>query len=103
MQANITDKTRYVHLIVTLTRIGYYVHARNRIGGAKVSVLASSAVDRVFNPQLYETKECKIGICCFSAKHRALRREIKDWLARNQDNVSEWGVMSILKAVVSMS
>jgi hypothetical protein len=92
MQANITDKTRYVQRIVTLTRIG-----------AMVSVLASSVVDRVFNPQLYETKECNIGICCFSAKHTTLRRKIKDWLACNQDNVSEWGVMSILKAVVSMS
>ena len=30
----------------------------------------------------------KIGICCFSAKHAALRRKSKDWLARNQDNVT---------------
>ena len=103
MQANITDKTRYVQRIITLTRIGYYVHARNRVGGAMVSVLASGAVDRVFNPQLYETKECMIGICCFSAKHTALRRKIKDWVAHCQDDVSECGVMSILKAVVSMS
>jgi hypothetical protein len=29
--------------------------------------------------------------CCFSAKHATLRRKRKDWLARNQDNVSEWG------------
>jgi hypothetical protein len=32
----------------------------------------------------------KIGFCCFSAKHTSLRRKSKDWLARNQDNVSEW-------------
>jgi hypothetical protein len=37
----------------------------------------------------------KIGICCFSAKHAALRRKNKDWLARNQDNVFEWGDFSI--------
>jgi len=37
----------------------------------------------------------EIGICCFSAKHAALSRKIKEWLARNQDNVSEWGDMSI--------
>jgi len=37
----------------------------------------------------------KIGICCFSAKHAALRRKSKDWLVRNQNNVSEWGDMSI--------
>jgi hypothetical protein len=36
-----------------------------------------------------------IGICCFSAKHAALRRKRKDWLAENQDHVSEWGDMSI--------
>ena len=54
-----------------------------------VSVLTSSAVDRG------QTKDYKIGICCFSAKHVALRRKSKDWLARNQDNVSEWGGMSI--------
>jgi len=33
--------------------------------------------------------------CCFSVKHATLRRKSKDWLARNQDNVSEWGEMSI--------
>jgi hypothetical protein len=36
-----------------------------------------------------------IYICCFSAKHAVLKRKSKDWLARNQDNVSEWGDMSI--------
>ena len=36
-----------------------------------------------------------IGICWFSAKHAALRSKSKDWLARNQDNVSEWCDMSI--------
>jgi hypothetical protein len=40
-------------------------------------------------------KDYIIGICCFSAKHAALRRKSKDWLARNQDNVSGWGDMSI--------
>jgi hypothetical protein len=39
--------------------------------------------------------ELKTGICCFSTKHAALRRKSKDWLARNQDNESEWGDMSI--------
>ena len=44
---------------------------------------------------LGQTKNYKIGICCFSARHAALRRNSKDWLARNQDNVSELGNMSI--------
>ena len=39
----------------------------------------------------------KIGtcICCFSAKHAALRRKSKDGLAQNQPNVSQWGNTSI--------
>jgi hypothetical protein len=60
-----------------------------------VSVLTSSAVDRVFEPWSGRTKYYEIGICCFSAKHTALRRKIKDWLAQNQDNVFEWGDMLI--------
>ena len=60
-----------------------------------VSVLASSAVDRGFDPRSGQTKDFKIGICCFSAKHAALRRKSKDWLARNQNNVIEWSDMSI--------
>jgi hypothetical protein len=59
-----------------------------------VSVLASSAVDRGFEPRSGQTKDCKIGICCVSAKHAALRRKSKDWLARNQNNVSEWSDIS---------
>jgi hypothetical protein len=53
-----------------------------------VSVLASSTVDRGFKSQSGQTKDYKIGICCFYAKHAAERRKNKDWLARNQDNVS---------------
>jgi hypothetical protein len=60
-----------------------------------VSVIASSVVDRRFELRLGQTKNYKIGICYFSAKHAALRRKIKDWLARNQNNVSEWIDMSI--------
>ena len=59
-----------------------------------VSVLALSAVDRGFEPRSVQTKDYKIGMCCFSAKHAALRRESKDWLARNQNNVSEWSDVS---------
>jgi hypothetical protein len=46
-----------------------------------------SAVDRGFEPRSGQTKDYKIGICCFSAKHAALRRKRKDWLARNENNV----------------
>ena len=66
----------------------------NRISGILVSVLASSAVDRGFEPRSSQTWEYKIGICCFSAKHAALRSKSKDWLAQNQNNVSKWSDMS---------
>ena len=59
-----------------------------------VSVLTSSAIDRGLEHRSGQTKDYKMGICCFSAKHAALRRKTKDWLARNQNNFSEWSDMS---------
>jgi hypothetical protein len=60
-----------------------------------VSVLASSAVGRAWSGR---SKGYKISICCFSTMHAELRRKSKDWLAQNQNNVSEWGNMSIDQA-----
>jgi len=51
-------------------------------------MLALSAVDIRFEPRSGQTKNKKIVICCFSAKHAALRSESKGLLALNQDNVS---------------
>jgi hypothetical protein len=59
-----------------------------------VSMLTSSVVDRGFDLWSGQTKDYKIGVCCFSAKHAALRSKSKDWLAWNQNNVSEWSNMS---------
>jgi hypothetical protein len=59
-----------------------------------VSVLVLSAGDRGFEHWSGQTKDYKIGICCFSAKHAAVRRKTKDWSARNQTNVSKWSDMS---------
>jgi hypothetical protein len=70
------------------------INQKNRIGDVMVCVLASSTVDRGFEPQSGQTKDYAIGMCCFSAKHAALRRKSKDWLARNQNNVSEWSDIS---------
>ena len=56
---------------------------RGFIGGVMVNVLASSAVDRGFESRSGQTKTYKIDICCFSAKHTALRIKSKDWLAQN--------------------
>ena len=60
-----------------------------------VNMLVSRAVDRGFKPWSGQMKDHKIGICCFSTKHAALRRKSKDWLARNKNNVSEWSDMPI--------
>ena len=60
-----------------------------------ISLLASSAVYRGFEAQSGQTKEYRIGICCFSVKHAVLRKKSKDWLSRNQKYVLEWNNMSI--------
>jgi hypothetical protein len=57
-------------------------------------MLASNAVGHGFKPRLGQTKDYKIGVCPFSAKHTALRRKSKDGLAGNQDNMSQWSDMS---------
>ena len=48
------------------------------IGDVMVSVLASIVVDCGFEVRLGQTKDYKTGICCFSAKHAALRRKSKE-------------------------
>jgi len=51
-------------------------------------MVTSMVLDCGCGPRSGETKDYKIGICCFSAKHAALRKKRKDWLAPNQNNVS---------------
>ena len=51
-----------------------YLHC-NRIGGVMLSVFSSDAIYRGFEPRSGQTKDYKIGICCFSAKHAILRRK----------------------------
>ena len=61
-----------------------------------VSAFVSNAVvDRGFVPGSRQTQDYIIDICCFSANHTSLRRKSKNWPSCNQDNVSEWGEMSI--------
>jgi hypothetical protein len=74
-------------LPITPSLLASSVVDRRFIGGVMVCVLASGAVHRGFDPRQCKTKDYNIGVCCFSAKHAALRRNNKDWLARNRDNV----------------
>ena len=60
----------------------------NLIGGVMVRMLASSAVDHGFEARSGQTKDYEMCICCLSAKHAALRKNRKDWLAPIQDNAS---------------
>jgi hypothetical protein len=65
-----------------------------------VSMLVLSAVDRWFEPRSGKPRDYVIGMCWFSAKHAALKKKSKEWLARNQDNVSESGGMDIRNLVL---
>jgi hypothetical protein len=67
-----------------------------------VSVLATSAVDRGFEPISGQTKDYGISICYFSTKHAALRKKSKVLLSRNQNNVSEWDDMSIISLTINL-
>jgi hypothetical protein len=73
-------------------QIGYRDAVRNRRGG------------NVSSESLMLTKDDKIGNCCFSAKHEALRRKRKYLLDRNQDNVfDEWRDISTFRQLIWMS
>ena len=69
----ITEMLYTVYLLIL-----FHLHTPlNHIGDVMVSVLASSAIDHGFKPRSGQSKN--FGICCFSAKHTALRRKGKDW------------------------
>jgi hypothetical protein len=64
----------------------------NRLAAVTVIIIASRAVDCELESRSCQTKDYKISSCCFSDKHTTLRRNRTDGLARNQNNVSEWGL-----------
>lgn len=62
----------------------------DHIGGATLSVLTSCVMGHEFKAWSGQTKNHRIGICCFSdIKYAVLRGKSKYLLAQNQDNVSE--------------
>ena len=79
----------------------YYI-CLNRIRGVMASVLATSVVDRGIEPRSGQIKNYKIGICCFSAKHAALRKKEKklvvsesEQCVRVERHVHPWTVFSV--------
>jgi hypothetical protein len=70
------------HCPVSSHRLKMCTYFGQRIRDVLVNMLILSAVDCRFEHRSGQTKDYKIGICCFSSKHAALRRKSKDWLAR---------------------
>jgi hypothetical protein len=69
--------------------LNWYMHSTAK--GVYIHVyIRGDVADHGFEPRSGKTKHYKIGICCFSAMHAALRRKSKNWLARNQNYMSEW-------------
>jgi hypothetical protein len=66
----------YVYIYTTLPPYTGGI-SNNRIGGVMVSMLASRAVNRGFESRSGQTKDYKIDICCFSAKHASLKKKIR--------------------------
>ena len=66
----------------------------NHIGGVIASVIASITTHRGYELRLDQTKDYTIGLFCFSAKHAVFRSKSQEWLAQNQDNVSEWNYIN---------
>ena len=60
-------------LCIHICRMFIHIYWENRLGGVIVNVLASSVVNGGFEFRSGKTKDYKIGMCCFSANHAALR------------------------------
>jgi hypothetical protein len=67
-----------------VTPLGPFI-CSNRTDGVMVTVLVWSMVDHGSKTRSCQTKDYKIGICCFSSKHAALRRKSKNW--QNQESL----------------
>jgi hypothetical protein len=55
-----------------------------------VKYIASGTLKSIYENRenIFKEKYKFFGMCCLSVWHAALRRQSKDWLARNQNNVS---------------
>ena len=71
--AQIIEREFILILCIHICRMFIHIYWENRLGGVIVNVLASSVVNRGFEFRSGKTKDYKIGMCCFSANHAALR------------------------------
>ena len=76
-----SDQTETLNIVINFQLINFFVtkviksmlQFLNYIGYVMVRMLTSSVVYRGFNPRSGQTKDCKIGMRCFSAEHTALK------------------------------
>ena len=68
-------------------------HDRVRVR-VRVRAMIGLGLGLGLEPWSGQTKDYKMCICCFSAKHAALKSMSKDCMTGNQKNVSEWSNMS---------
>ena len=80
--------------------INWVYDYKNHTSIVMISVIASSVVDREFESRLGQTKDYKIGICCFSIVHSALKGKSEDWLVRYHNNVSRCTDMSTCRLML---
>jgi hypothetical protein len=105
-KAPLQHKVKLVNCIYILNIFCNAWSIMNRIDGVMVSMLASSVVDRVFEPQPSKTKDYAIGTSCISNKHAELSSKRKYWVIQfiflyifscnwsyEHTNQSEWYVL----------
>ena len=83
-----TQQKSTIRAILTIVFMCHYGKTLVKyIGGVISNVIAFNMIGRDFENQSDQTKDYKIGVCCFFAKHTTLRSNIKYYLTLNQDNV----------------
>ena len=74
----VTGLTVFLYMYhLSIIKYNLKTREENHIGGIMVRVHVSSVVDCGYESQSVQTKDCKIGVCCFSARQAALRRKSK--------------------------
>ena len=61
--------------VMTFAQMNIVCYMMNHIDGVMVGVFTVSVIDCGYEPRSGQTKDYEIGICCFFAKHAALRRK----------------------------
>ena len=82
-KSRLTSTCLFTHALKVLTKLFKSIVSL-------VVIERGHVVDRWFESRSEQTRDYKMSICWLLAKNAALRWKSKDWLARNQNIVSEW-------------